>query len=380
MPNFSDNLSDDFVPRIIDLLRYSESERLQIYYLLHKLSEELRTKIEEADLEGARASSRVKRLDELKKQVDLTIASYFTQIKSASQETLKNMAIWSAEQATASINRVIGVELASAQITTETAHALASKVLIQGHPAASWWDKQSSDLKRNFLGQMRMGLALGETNNQLVQRIRGTSTGKFINAVVDGSAVRVREFQGGIIQTTTREATALVRTAAMAVSAAANEEAFKQDEDLFTGYYAVVTLDLRTTLLCISRSGGAWDLKGNPLPQSTIKIKFPGRPPWHWNCRTVILPLLKTWKQLMEDQGLKGVDLLELPVSTRASMDGQVPANWTYQDWLSRQTEVRQDKVLGPARAALFRSGKLPLSRLVDPTGRELTLEQLRAN
>lgn len=60
-------------------------------------------------------------------------------------------------------------------------------------------------------------------------------------------------------------------------------------------------------------------------------------------------------------------------------MDGQVPAETTYADWLKSQSAARQDEVLGPTRGRLLRQGDLPMDRMYDHKGRFLTLDQLRA-
>jgi hypothetical protein len=59
-------------------------------------------------------------------------------------------------------------------------------------------------------------------------------------------------------------------------------------------------------------------------------------------------------------------------------MDGQLPAETTYADWLKKQSAARQDEVLGPTRAKLMRDGNLPLERMYSQNGRYLTLDQLR--
>jgi SPP1 gp7 family putative phage head morphogenesis protein len=88
------------------------------------------------------------------------------------------------------------------------------------------------------------------------------------------------------------------------------------------------------------------------------------------NCRSTTIPVLKSWRQL-------GIDLGEAPAGTRASMDGQVAGTVTYGDWLEQQTQERQDEALGPARARLFRAGRVTVEDLVARDGRPLTLEEL---
>jgi hypothetical protein len=72
-----------------------------------------------------------------------------------------------------------------------------------------------------------------------------------------------------------------------------------------------------------------------------------------------------------------GLDI-DIPASTRASMDGQVPSKITYQEWLKKQSVERQNEVLGVTKAKLFREGGLPIDKFVSPKGHVYTLDQLK--
>lgn len=89
------------------------------------------------------------------------------------------------------------------------------------------------------------------------------------------------------------------------------------------------------------------------------------------NCRSSSAPVTRSWREL-------GIDLDEMDAGTRASMDGQVPAEQTYNQWLAKQLASRQDEVLGPTRGKLFRQGGLPMDRFYNDKGVFLDLPQLR--
>jgi hypothetical protein len=97
------------------------------------------------------------------------------------------------------------------------------------------------------------------------------------------------------------------------------------------------------------------------------------RPPFHFNCRTTTVPVTKSWKDL----GAKKQK--EVPASSRASMDGQVPDRLTYEDWLKLQTKDVQVEALGARRAALFRESKLDVKDLTNEFGRPITIKELEA-
>ena len=82
--------------------------------------------------------------------------------------------------------------------------------------------------------------------------------------------------------------------------------------------------------------------------------------------------LLELFKEL-------GLNIDDFTPSTRASMDGQVPAATTFEQFLSGKSEAWQDTYLGKGKAKLWRDGKITLSDMVSGTGRELTLDELAA-
>lgn len=87
------------------------------------------------------------------------------------------------------------------------------------------------------------------------------------------------------------------------------------------------------------------------------------------NCRSTRTFVTKGWQAY-------GID--SFTPAERASMDGQVPAELSYGDWLKRQSAARQNEVLGVERGKLFRSGDLTLDQMYSARGVPLTLEQLR--
>jgi hypothetical protein len=92
---------------------------------------------------------------------------------------------------------------------------------------------------------------------------------------------------------------------------------------------------------------------------------------WVHNCRCTTVPVTKSFREL-------GLDVDEVPAGTRASMNGQVPATQTYEQWLRRQSAEVQDDVLGVTKGALFRRGGLKIRDFINNAGKEYTLDELR--
>jgi hypothetical protein len=72
------------------------------------------------------------------------------------------------------------------------------------------------------------------------------------------------------------------------------------------------------------------------------------------------------------------------PPATRASKDGQVPADQSYGQWLHKQSREVQAEALGTGKVAYFNrladkyGPKDAIAKLVRDDGSEVTLEQLR--
>lgn len=158
-----------------------------------------------------------------------------------------------------------------------------------------------------------------------------------------------------------RQAASLVRTGTNAVSSIARYRSAEENRDVLLGYEWVSTLDDKTSNVCMARDGVVYD-----FAESSPK------PPAHFSCRSTIVPKVDPRYNL-----LSKVD------ATRPSIGAegveQVNAQTTYGGWLRKQPASFQDKVLGPARAKLFRQGGLSVSKFVNYDGDTYTLDQLRA-
>lgn len=225
----------------------------------------------------------------------------------------------------------------------------------QGRLLSEWIATLEADKALRLRDAVRMGFAEGQSVSQIVRRVRGT---------------RVRGYADGVLAIDRRRAEAVVRTALAHTAANAREHYAGVNADLLKGVQWVSTLDSRTTAACQVRDGKTYDLAHRPLGHTVPWLAGPGR--LHWNCRSTSVPLLKSWREL-------GVDMNEIDTSTRASLDGGVPAEITYREWLGAQSAQRQDEILGAQRGRLLREGRLPVERLWDNQGHYLTLGQLAA-
>lgn len=246
------------------------------------------------------------------------------------------------------------------ELDAGTRAAIANNVLVEGARPITWWRKQSNDLHSKFMREMRTSLENGESTAQAATRITG--------GTIKGIEVP------GIMNTAKNNANTLARTAINKVTNEARIQSFEANDDIIKAMKQISTLDSRTSQICIAYDGQVWvnapgkDNHLEPVPPSTLP--FNGGPPRHFNCRSTLVPVLKSWEEL-------GIPADELKPSTRASMDGQVPADTTFDDFLKGKTESFQNDILGPTKAKLWRQGKITLQQLVNFRGNPLTTEQL---
>lgn len=191
-------------------------------------------------------------------------------------------------------------------------------------------------------GAIRQGFFEGQTNAQIVQRIRGTKAAKYTD---------------GLLAVSERHASAVVRTAVQHVASVARVETWRNNADIVTGYRWVSTLDSKTTDACQSLDGRVFKQGEGPLP------------PIHINCRSTTTAELDPVFDFLK-QGAE-----------RATVDGPVPASQSYFDWLKGQPASFQDEAIGPVRAALFRDGGLSADRFaalqLDRNFQPLTLAEM---
>lgn len=191
---------------------------------------------------------------------------------------------------------------------------------------------------------IRQGYLLGETNDQITTRIRGTAA---------------QNFADGVLAKNRQHADTVTRTSIQHVANSARAAVWSENDDIIEEYEIVSTLDSRTTPICRSLDGKKFPVGKGPMP------------PFHPNCRTTTVAVLA---------GDFGKFLAE--ESTRASVNGQVPAGETYYEWLKRQSPAFQDIALGPTRGKLFRDGGLSAERFsalqLNKNFQPMTLDQMR--
>lgn len=337
--NIPNEILDELISRELNLNRFDADLRKRIVKLLIELEKDIIGK-----LQGKNISDwSKKRLDDQLKSIKDTIGAYYSDISKITKSDYKELAIAEGENLQTKINKIVNVDLFSSMPSANQFAAMVDETMIQGAPNASWWARQGGDMYFRFASAVRMGYAQGESISNIVERVRG-------------------QFDIG-----KRNAEALVRTAVHTISSNAREMMYEENSDVIKGKVYTAVLDNRTSIQCITYDGAVYSLQGNPI----MGTKLPYRElPAHWNCRSMYIPVLKSFKEL-------GINLPEMPSSTRSSMDGQVPDSTKFKDFLEGKSKDFQNEVLGKGRAQLWRDGKITLQQLLDQSGNPIPLKDL---
>lgn len=362
-------LQRDFITYVANLRRLSGSEQQVVIAVLNQLQLEI---VEILQSQSNLTSYRESRLRSLLNQINGVISTGYEELQTTITSDMESLARTTVRNIVSAFEGV-GIALQTVALSDEQYAALASDALIEGAPSSRWWAKQSDTLKFAFSTEVRKGIVAGESIDDIVRRIRGRSTGKWWNYEWKGKKYRYTQFEGGIINAATRQAQALVRTSVQQVAADTKMAILKENADILKGMQWVATLDSRTTLLCAARDGKLYDLDGAPIGH---KLPFLGGPPAHWNCRSTLVPVTKSWKELSGSAAFEEWDKL-VSSGTRASMNGYVPATKTFSEWFEDQDEDFQRTYLGPGRYKVWKEGRITIENMVAFDGQPLTLKEL---
>lgn len=350
MPSVNDELQDRAIRHALAINSYANGLSDKNVRLLNSADADLLEKLagrlalinERGFDTGNKTTERLRKLLE---EIKLINSAVYERIETTLVDELSDFGTAEAGFQKASIDTTLGVELGTGLPSPARLRAIVTETPIQGSLLSSWVEGMSSGRVQRIEQQIRLGMVGSETTDQIVARIRGT---------------KALQYRDGVLDISRRSAQSMVRTAVSHVSNVAAQDTWKANAHLVKGWQFLATLDGRTTVTCAGLSGSFHPIGEGPIP------------PRHIRCRSVSVPVTKSFKEL-------GVDAKELPKGTRASMDGQVAADTTFSDFLKRKGDGFQDQVLGKARAQMWRDGKLDLRDFIKSDGTVLTLDQLKA-
>lgn len=376
----NERLFDEAVRRKVALLRLERGEAARVIALLREMERDLLDQIG-GRLAGGYSAAR---LESLLRSVKDLLDSRLDQAVDQIVDTMAELAVEEAAWEKAAIERVSPVNLSLAAVTLETVRAVAEGP-VQGLSIRRWFQGLSEQTAQRIERQLRLGIAEGETLDQLTRRIRGT---------------RAAAFRDGVFETTRRDAEAIARTGISEASTAARSLVWEANADVILCLRWTSVLDGRTTPICQSRDGHvrpavdggsiSGDVSAPRLEPETA------RPPAHINCRSILVAVIdpagivgdrpfvaddrvraRREAAFRREARERGVPIQQVRREWAEERVGRVPAKVTYEEWFALQSAEFQRSVLGPTRYKLYKDGA-KLGSFVDNSGRQLTIQELR--
>jgi len=192
---------------------------------------------------------------------------------------------------------------------------------VMGHSLGRWQTRLLDNDMNRLSQAVRLGARLGTSEADL----RATLTGHSSYRGADG-----------LVATSRNELDTLVRTATNAFSDLARVQ-INLENPLIGKEIYVAILDSRTTDTCQSLHGSIHGPTDGP------------RPPVHWYCRSIRMPLV-------------------------GAANPTIP---TYREWLRRISAAERQEALGRAQASAFERGDLSIDRFREPNWRGIDIETL---
>ena len=254
--------------------------------LLYDLFGEIAGLIGRVDPAGAVAGARDRRIAALVRQVRALVGPAYQQLLGELQQSLQAAGLQQSAWAAGTLDVALGaagaqIQIAAGPISPEMLRAIVEHDPFRGATLNEWAARQADTTVFQVRRQVQLGLLQGETVAELIDRVRGQETGFFARDPATGALVArgtegaevVPRYTGGVLQTSTRQAEALVRTAVNQVVTKAHFETYAANSDITSQYEYVATLDSRTTFICMSLDGRTWAYDDPAGKQ----------PPQHWN-------------------------------------------------------------------------------------------------
>lgn len=253
------------------------------------------------------------------------------------------------EMMLAALQRVFGrLELDVNPVSVADAFARVRSAPIRGVPISRVLQRFFRNDRERVMAAIRAGASDGLSAEAIRRAVVGTQS---------------RRFMDGVRQVSRRSVEAITQTVTTHATTQTRQVVFEANSELISEERWVSTLDSRTSPICQSLDGRVFPVGKGP------------HPPAHPNCRSGRMPIVPGLRALPVDPEIQTI----LPATVADSFDGKGPEVLTYPEWLRRQPQRVQRRVLGPTRFALFQTGEIGPRGFVNDRGRRLTIDELRA-
>jgi len=364
------------IERLLFLQQYGNALDLDVRVLVSSLFSRIEADLRARDPTIVTRRYRLGRRDQFMARLRLRIRNWLPRFTSNIKDRLATLGRLEGLRAYDTLVATLGtvddaLDVRYTPITESRMRAILNTEPFQGRVLADHGKRLGTNIVDRVSVQVRLGMVREESIDDIVRRIRGTKAGN--------------GYRGGVMQTTTRDAQALVRTAVGYASNRGQLDTFHANADILDGVRYLATLDDRTTDICLSLDGEEWDLD-DPA------IVVPGRDT-HYGCRSVLTPII-AWQRLglpeppIPDRMARDLSTvsdadLERRISARRRSGSlgkvtRVPSGQVASEWFRRQRPAVQNHMVGKGRADLFRRGEITLKDLITRDMRSVSLDALR--
>lgn len=358
MPSVNDLLLDTAIQHQVDLAKYENHIVRRMMAILNRSDSRLFAELTAALSHMDAESFTVERLESMLGSVRALNAQAYAQVGDELRRELRDFVDYEASYQKQALESVLPVQVHVASVNSEIVYAAALSRPFQGvllKDALSGLDVARAQKIRQAIA---LGFTESKTTDQIIRELRGT---------------KARGYADGLMEGSRRDVASVTRTALGHFAGFVQDRTTEANVDIIKAIKWSATIDLRTTPICRIRDGKLYAPDTHkPIGHDLPWLSGPGRA--HWCCRSAQAYVLKSNKDL-------GIDVPDVVMvgKTRATLDGQAPADVSYADWLKKQSAARQDDVLGPTRGKLMRDGGLELKDMYGAKGAYLDLTQLRA-
>ena len=352
-------LTDDIVKHSLELQKVGNELSTRITKELNVLTKELESIITDNDFSrGLTLSKRRAMLNSVLKKGNNVIANAHSQLANTVRNELLQVGNLETEFAIGSVNKASTgsgtIQIATNTISAARISKVADNLILNGAPQSEMWARQSRNLQNKFKDVIRTSWANQESIPDVSQRIRGTAA---VN------------YKDGIMATSKHHATSLGRTSIASVANQVREETYLENLDVVEGVEFLAVLDSKTTPICQAHAGDKWIATPEGFKNVEGGHEY-RKPPLHFNCRSTLIPTVKTVDQLKADKQKL------IPKDKASTMGIPVKPPKSADAWLKTQSESYQKDVLGKAYGT-WKAGKVSFNKFVTQKGRLRSTDEL---
>ena len=329
------------------LNKLSNAQLLRLSELLEDLTESERKALQGLNFSSKGKASR--NIEEVKTILNEWFKSIDQDLSSEFEKSAVSLAVYEASYTSNLIANSVAV------VSGEKIYKTIKKTPYAGGQLVDYLFKDiASSLRKKVEYVIRDGISQGQTNQQIVQRIKGKKS---------------LDYKDGILKTTEYEIERQVRTARSHISTATYIDTYKA---LGYEYVKVVaTLDGRTCKYCASIDGKVYHIDDPTRP------RFPVHP----HNRTTYVGCDKDGNIagqrpfVMDERKVK-----DIPKEERNHLIGQLDANTSFKEFFEQSDEFFKKTWLGKSKYELYKKGEYSIDKFADPLNkRGYTLAELRA-